>query len=170
MTHARRIPLPDPAALAALAAQLRLWLLGLLHWLIDTLGGEARLPAALKRELRAELDDARTEVLDLIGMLAYRRLRPCRRTYRGGANNTHADPHRSDIKARRALSRGLIARGGSLRARVARLLDALAHLDAQVLRLLRRIARHAKGAWIVEAIDDGFADGESREPRACDTS
>jgi len=47
---------------------------------------------------------------------------------------------------------------------------ALRDLDTLVLQLMRRIASRAKGAWIVGAIDDMFADGEGHAPRVCDTS
>lgn len=167
MTHIS-LTLPDPAALAALAAHLRVWLLQVLHWLIVTLGGEDRLPAALKRELRAELRDARAEVLNLIAALAVRRLRPVRRT-RGGAT-AHGDPHVSRICARRALSRGLVGCGGSLRHRIAILLGALRRLDALVLRLVRRIASRPKGAWVVAIIEDAFAAEAPRALHGWDTS
>lgn len=160
----------DAQTLAALRTSLRVWLLGLLAWLIDIFGADIRMPRGVKLEIGAELASARAEVLDLVAMTAHRRLRPAPRTRVGAASRSFSDPHRSNLCARRALTRGLLRRGGTLRERIAILLDALAHLDALVLRLVRRIAAGANGAWVVVFANDADSDGAPSSPLACDSS
>jgi len=147
MTHALRFPLPDPAALAALAAGLRVWLLGMLAWLLEITGVEGRLPPVVRRELAAEIAAARDEVFEILGAHLRLRLRPQRRTRVRCVS--HADPHRSRIGARRAVTRNLIARPHSLSARIRVLVAALDNLDALVVRAIERIAQFPKGAWVV---------------------
>lgn len=147
MTHALRLPLADPAALAALAAQLRVWLLGVLAWLLDVTGAERRLPRALWQDLAAEIAGARDEVLELVCAHVRLTLRPQRRTRVRCA--IPADLHRSRISARRAFERHLIARPRSLSARIRVLIAALDGMEALVRRAIVRIAKGWKGAWIV---------------------
>lgn len=158
----------DPAALAALRTSLRVWLLGMLRWLLGA--AEPLLPRAIKLEIRTELAGARAEVLDLIGQMALARLRAVRRTGLKGPP-AWSDPHRSRICPRRALTRGLIGRAHTLRDRIDLLLAALRDLDALALRFVARLVIGAKGAWVViegpRHREDGLA---SATPAARDTS
>jgi hypothetical protein len=160
----------DAQTLAALRTSLRVWLLGLLRWLLDSFGPDIRIPHAVKVEIGLELASARAEVLDLIAMTAHRRLRPARRTSGGAFSSSFADPHRSRLCARRALTRGLLPRGRTLRERIAILLDAFRDIDTLAFRLIRRIAAGPKGAWAVVAEHDPDADPASATCFASDTS
>lgn len=168
MTHTLRIPLPDPAALAALAAGLRVWLLGVLAWLLEITGAERRLPPDVRGELAAAIEGARHEVFDILGAHLRLRLRPQRRTRVRGAS--HADPHRSRINARRAIIRNLIARPRRLSDRIRVLIDALDNLDALVVRAIGRIARLPKGAWVLDDAPVALRDGRTLAPSFADSS
>jgi hypothetical protein len=168
MTHACRLPLPDPAALEALAAQLRVWLLGVLAWLIDITGAEQRLPLAMRLELAAEIASARDEVFDILAGRLALLLRPQRRTH--ACAPAHGDPHWSGINARRAITRTLIARPRSLSARIRVLIEALANMDALVRRAVARIAKGARGAWIVVDTPDPSPGTRTLAPAPQDSS
>jgi hypothetical protein len=167
MTHASCLRI-DAQTLAALRTSLRVWLLGLLGWLLDLFGQDIRIPHAVKVEIGAELAGARAEVLDLVAMTAHRRLRPAPRTR--AVSGGFADPHRSRLCARRILTRGLLRRGRTLHDRIAILLDALAHIDALAFRLIRRIAAGAKGAWFVVIGNDVATEAFAAAPTTRDTS
>lgn len=150
---------------------LRVWLFALVRWLLERFD-ERAVPRWARLEMAQDLDAARAEVLDLIGMTAHLRLRPARRSgVRLRAKSpAAADPQLSAICARRALSRGLLPRGRTLRERITILLTALRRIDSLALRLVARIAKGAKGAWVVAFKSDAPVESAFVAPAAVDTS
>jgi hypothetical protein len=168
MTDAPLFPI-DPQTLAAWRTSLRVWLLGLLRWLLGVFGPDIRIPRDVRAEIGAELAGARAEVLDLIGMTAFARLRGAPRSGRC-APPVWTQTNRSRLCARRALTRGLLPRGRGLRGRISVLLAALRRLDALAMKVIARIAGGAKGAFRV-VIDHACIDALAAPgPCACDSS
>lgn len=149
MKHER----PDAADIRTRAAQLRLWALGAMAWLVELFGEASPIGACLARALRADLGDAERLALACAVVLAP----PPVRGRRGGWRPC-ADARR-DRKgsALRALTRGLLAplRRCDLRARLARLDAFLSDIDRAAATIAHRFARGARKS---------FAAGE----RACD--